>query len=133
METTIIKSAGHFNRLVDNDWDAARWGQAAAHVWLDILEDFPDLTHAVSLNKNLPDEILILLSKHEDRRIRSTIAMKRRLPRQVFLSLSRDPYEAIRLHIACNPKTPRDILERMQADSWGRVARRASERLRGNG
>lgn len=129
MERPDVLSAVEYAELVETDFQTSRWSRASTDVWLDVLREMPDLKHAVSLNKVLPDEILDILSRDDDSNIRSTVARKRRLPHAVFVRLASDRDESVRMGIACNAKTPTGVLESMRDDPWIEVADRVKERL----
>ena len=118
MESRTINSYQEFILMLENNSPYLRWIKASYSVWIDILTKYSEYKNEVSLNKNLPDQILKLLAEDDDWQIRSTIAMKRKLPYEVFFKLAFDKNESVRMSIALNRKTPFEVLNQMKNDSW---------------
>jgi hypothetical protein len=125
-----METVQEYVQLVNDDFKKARAVIKEAEFWIGVLKNAPDLKFEVVLNKSLPGDILSMLAKDEDDRIRSFVAMKRSLPHEVFHWLSCDENESVRMAIARNPKTPADILEKMKNDSWSEIRNVITERLR---
>jgi hypothetical protein len=109
--------------------------QRAAHdsapeeVWIDVINNYPDMKEWVVHNKTVPVSILRMLAGDPDSRVRFAVATKRKCDRHIFCALSMDPDPSVRLRVAFNRKTPIDILETLLNDKWDRVVEVATERL----
>ena len=120
-----IKSAADYFAGMDSDDHLVRrsavTGEAEVELWEAALREYPDRHGAVALNKNLPDEILDVLARDDDPRIRRLIAQKRRLSEATFNLLARDVDEAVRLVLARNPKLPDQVRNILLQDEWSEV------------
>ncbi len=129
----MTEAAEEFERLANSDNPAeyrqARWYEASEEVWLEVLEQFPASRFSVALNKRLPDVILDILSRDEDRRMRSTIARKNRLPLGVVERLAQDPDECVRRQIARRKQTPPSVLHALLDDPWDEIRDIVGQRL----
>lgn len=117
----MIASAEEFVRLRTSDvmeeYNRAGMEEAPTQVWLDVLEHFPEMREWLADNKTIPLEILAILAKDPDERVRGVVAGKRKLSRDLFELLARDTSEAVRLGVARNRKVPADVLESLASDS----------------
>lgn len=128
-----MQSADEFRRLRLSQ-DVAEYHRAAhddapMEVWLQVIEKYPDLRHWVADNKTVPIEILEILARDTDWKVRVTVAGKRKLTEALLRQLSVDPYETVRAKVARHRKTPRDVLEQLAADPLPMVSDIARERL----
>jgi hypothetical protein len=115
-----IKSAEEFVRLrmskCPEDYNRAAREEAAADLWFEVIERFPEMREWVAINKRLPPEVIAHLAEDPDARVRMAIAMKRSLSPGVFESLSVDRDEGVRARLAANRKLPSHIAERLSHD-----------------
>lgn len=135
MHTVTIYSAEEFRRLRlsedKSDYDRAAHEDAPIEVWYDVIERYPDLREWVAHNKTVPLEILAVLAKDPDSKVRGTVAMKRKLTPELLRELADDPDESVRADVARHRRAPRDVLERLAEDSWRGARDMARERLSG--
>ena len=132
----MIQSAQEFNALrtsrLPEEYERAAYEPAPMEVWEEIIATTPDMRGWVAHNKTVPLEILEVLARDEDSKVRFTVAMKRKLPEHLQLALARDPDSSVRHRIACNMKATREVLEILSGDSAEFVrdqARQALERM----
>lgn len=129
----MINSAEEFVRLRTSqdmeEYHRAAWEEAPVSVWLEVIENYPDMREWVAHNKSIPHEIIEILSNDEDDKVRYVIASKRKIKTHIFEKLSRDQNESVRMSIACNPKVPKQILKSLLDDPWDEIAKRAKSRL----
>jgi hypothetical protein len=103
---------------------------AATSVWRDILQRHPDMHFWVAQNKTIPLEILVVLTKSEDAKVRAMVAMKGRLTSELFNILANDPDASVRQRIAYNKKAPKEVLEKLANDKDLLVSSVARDRIR---
>ncbi len=129
----MIESVEEFLALTDDESPAAmeriRLDSAPEEVWGQILDLYPELARTVTLNKTLPEGILLRLAGHDDASVRADVANVRRLPRAAFEALVEDQDESVRARLAWNKKIPPDILERLADDEEPIVSNPARSRL----
>jgi hypothetical protein len=129
----MITSAEEFVRLrtsesPDEYYRAAR-EEASIEVWMTVIKDYPDMREWVAHNKTVPIEILEILARDLDERVRYMVASKRKLTVPLFELLARDVDEGVRERIAYNAKTPKHVLERLSNDEVLMIAEAARKRL----
>ncbi len=128
-----IGSAEEFYRLRSSDNPAeyrrAAREEATVETWMEVIRRYPDLRKWVAQNKTVPVEILTVLARDEDWRVRTMVAMKRKLTPELFETLSCDPNEGIRHSIVVNKKTPLRVLEKMRDDPWDTIREEVRGRL----
>lgn len=125
----MIGSADEFSRL-RRSIDPEEYGRAAREeatekVWLEVIARYRDMREWVAYNKTVPLEILAVLARDPDPRVRQVVAMKRKLSRELFEQLASDPDASVRSTIAGNPKAPNEVLEGLLADPEAFVAETA--------
>ena len=129
----MIASAEEFVRLRTSvapaEYRRAAHDEAPMAVWFDVMARFPDMKEWVAHNKTIPLEILDVLARDADIRVRATVAGKRKLAIELFELLAADPNETVRHAVACNGKAPLHVLRRLAADAAVRVNAAAAERL----
>lgn len=129
----MIESAEEFVNLRSSsnplEYERAASEQAPTHVWMDVIEHYPDMKIWVIRNKTVPLNILRLLSDDPNSNIRAAIADKRKLDEDLFEKLSQDKDESVRQRIAYNKKTPLKILEKLSSDAEEMVRSVATNRL----
>ncbi|WP_080966508.1 hypothetical protein [Variovorax paradoxus] len=129
----MIESAEEFSRLrlssLKEEYDRAAHEEASVAVWIDVIENYPELRQWVAHNKTVPLEILkYLVENHPGTNL--FVADKRKLSPELFDILSRDENYLVRERIAINAKTPLHILEKLSKDSTEDVAQAARYNLK---
>lgn len=129
----MITSAQEFVRLRESeDMDEQRRAghePAPLAVWLEVIRDYPHKKEWVAYNKTVPIEILEMLSKDRNSRVRDAVAMKNKLTRELMETLSRDRASSVRHSIACNKNVPREVLMVLAQDPVPEIAAIAVKRL----
>lgn len=88
-----------------DDYNRAANEEASIDVWLDVLNNYPDMKKWVIHNKKIPIEILNKLSEDFDPEIRGDIARKRKIvDTQIFKKLANDKDENVRYALMWNTK-----------------------------
>ena len=107
-----------------------RAGQESAprHIWLEVIQRFPDMRFWVAQNKTVPIEVLEVLARDPDPRVRSMVAMKNKLTKELFALLSTDQDDAVRARVAHNRKVPSEILRTLVEDQSQLVSAAARKR-----
>ena len=84
----MIASAEEFVELRrserQEEYLRAAWESAPREVWLEVIQRFPDMRFWVAQNKTMPVEVLAVLARDPDPRVRSIVAMKNRLTNELF-------------------------------------------------
>ena len=114
---------------IPEEYGRAAHDLAPLDVWKDVIRRYPDMKKWVAHNKSVPLEILEILARDGDPRVRSFVAMKRKLSRNLFDLLSNDPDASVRRGIACNRKAPREVIQRLSRDPVQFVREAAAGRL----
>jgi hypothetical protein len=129
----MIESAEEFVRLrvseQPEEYGRAAREEAPVSVWLDVIARYPDMREWVAQNKTVPTDVLSVLARDPDPRVRTMIAMKRKLPVELQQLLANDPDEGIRIRLAYNAKTERAVLEHLAHDGSTMVREAAARRL----
>lgn len=102
--------------------------EASNEVWLELIENYPDMRVWVARNRTINKDIKIVLSKDKDPLVRSAIATKYPLDRELYCQLSKDTNEVVRSDIAYNKKTPLDILKKMSEEDSVEVVRQKAKK-----
>jgi len=110
------------------EYSRAAQDDAPREVWLDIIQRFPDMRFWVAQNKTVPVEVLEVLARDPDPRVRSMVAMKRKLTGELFALLAKDQDDSVRATLAHNKKIPADILGCLVGDQSQIVSAAARER-----
>jgi hypothetical protein len=79
-------------------------------------------------NKTVPVEVLEVLARDPDSRVRSMVAMKNRLTDSLFALLATDQDDSVRASLARNKKIPSEILGCLAGDQSQIVSAAARER-----
>jgi hypothetical protein len=127
-----IESPEEFVRLLHGDSEdrqRAAWATMEMSVWQDLLKEDSDIRFAVAHNKVVPVEILAILAKDPESRVRSMVSVKHKLTPEILATMVDDPYDAIRMSVASHKNTPVEVLGKLTNDPWSKVADRAAERL----
>lgn len=130
----MIASAEEFVRLrtsvAPDEYRRAAHDEAPMAVWFDVIARFPAMKEWVAHNKTIPLEILDVLARDADVRVRATVAARRKLAVEQFELLAADPHETVRHAVACNGKVPPQVLQRLATDGAALVSAAAERRLR---
>ena len=128
----MIASAEEFGELRrsqrQEEYLRAAQDSAPLEVWLDVIERFPDMRFWVAQNKTVPFEVLAVLARDPDSRVRSMVAMKNKLTGDLFALLATDQDDSVRASLARNKKTPSEILVGLVEDPSPIVSAAARER-----
>ncbi len=104
----MIKSADEFIRLRQsedlNEQHRAGHEEADINIWYEIIQRYPEYKTWIIHNKTIPLEILELLAKDRDPKIRGDVARKRKINDTIFHLLSMDDDENVRYGLMCNTK-----------------------------
>ena len=129
----MIKSAEEFIRLRTShnqeEYNRAANEAAPLQVWLEIIENHPEMRTWVAHNKTVPLEILNILSHDPDSEVRCRVAMKGKLPGHIQIALAKDKEYSVRHTIAHNAKATREALELLAEDEEESIGSKALERL----
>ncbi|MCB1281556.1 MAG: HEAT repeat domain-containing protein, partial [Salinibacterium sp.] len=91
---------------------------------------FPEMRFWVAQNKTVPVEVLEVLARDDDPRVRSMVARKGKASSTILTALAKDPESHIRAMAAGHKSTPRSVLEALAStDPSPHVRNRARERL----
>ncbi len=130
----VLNNAEEFVRLRTSE-DPEEYRRAAHEVatmetWFDVIARYPAMRFWVAQNKTVPHEILTVLTRDEDPKVRSMVARKGKLDARILEELAEDPDDAVRMSVAVNKNTPRRVLENLASgDPWSEVQRAAQQRL----
>lgn len=129
----MIASAEEFVRLRLSD-EPEEYGRSASDnanesVWMDVINNYPDMRSWVAHNKTVPLSILRILSTDSDSDVRIAVASKRKLDESLFETLALDIDESVRQSIAYNKKTPLKVLKLLSEDKEELVRNVALDRL----
>ncbi|CNF73297.1 Uncharacterised protein [Yersinia similis] len=116
----MIKTAEEFIRLrkstIPEEYKRAATEEAPISVWIDIIDNYPEMRVWVARNKTIPEKVFFLLSKDNDPIVKSAIASKYPLSLALYESLSKDKEESVRVRLTYNKKLPLDILKYIMED-----------------
>ncbi len=131
----MIESAEEFVQLRSSadpaEYARAAHEEASLQVWLQVIERYPEMRPRVAQNKRVPVEILELLSRDEDERVRWFVASKRRLPERIQLRLAFIESESVQRRLVENAKATEAVLEALSRDRDPYIREKARERLEG--
>jgi hypothetical protein len=129
----MIESAAQFVALrsssILEEYQQAAHGSAPIAVWLEIIEQYPEMRKWVAHNKTVPIAILEILAQDLDPQVRSTVAAKRKARESILQQLAQDPHESVRMQVAINAKTPSEILRQLLNDPWEQIVEIVTARL----
>jgi Leucine rich repeat variant len=129
MIRTVAEFANLRNSKDPADQTRATMDAADDKVWLEVIEQHPDLRKWVAQNKTVSLSIIRQLIDDVDPVTRSWVARKRKLDRAMFVALSTDADERVRHALATNAKLPPDLLRLLSQDPIDLVATEAQQRL----
>lgn len=128
-----IRDAAEFIRLRESsdpdEYRRAALEEASLEVWLEIVNNHPEMRFWVAQNKTVPGQVLRILASDDDARVRSMTASKRSLALDLLNQLAEDQDDGVRAAVARNRSTPRETLERLREDPWEDVREVVEERL----
>ena len=129
----MIDSAAEFVRLrqseIPEEYMRAANEEASHAVWVEVVDNYPDMRQWVAHNKTVPLSVLEVLAADPQSTVRHTVAMKRKLSPELFEALAKDPDETVRAAVARNPKAPMDVLSRLCRDAVALVSSAARSRV----
>jgi hypothetical protein len=129
----MIESAAQFVALrtsnVLEEYQQAAHDAAPIAVWLEIIEQYPEMRKWVAHNKTVPIAILEILAQDLDPQVRSTVAAKRKAGQSILQQLAQDPHESVRMQVAINANTPSEILRQLLNDPWEQIVEIVTARL----
>jgi hypothetical protein len=111
----MIKNSAEFISLrsseIPDEYNRAATEEAPLDVWMDIIENYPDMKVWVARNRSIPKEIIDVLSRDINPIVRDAISSKYPLDFDIYLLLSKDPDNGIRARLTYNKKIPTSILK----------------------
>ncbi|WP_131745048.1 HEAT repeat domain-containing protein [Frankia sp. Cppng1_Ct_nod] len=129
----MIETADEFVRLRQSEdreeYSRAAEEEAPVSVWIEVVERYPDMHFWVAHNKKVPIEVLRILARDGDDRVRGMVARKRKISEDILTALAADPDESVRNAVALNPRTPRALLEMLARDPWEVIRKNARKRI----
>jgi hypothetical protein len=129
----MIQSAAQFIALrsssIREEYHQAAHDSAPIAVWLQIIEQYPEMRKWVAHNKTVPIAVLEILAQDLDPKVRSTVAAKRKAGQSILQQLAQDPNESVRMKVAINAKTSSGILRQLLNDPWEQIVEIVKERL----
>lgn len=131
----VIETADEFIQLASSDSDEERrraaLEDAPLDVWMNLVTRHPEYRFAVAYNKTIPDEILHLLARDSDWRVRQGVASKRRCPPDILALLAADENESISSTVASHPNTPPEALLALVNHPWEAIREKVARRIEG--
>ena len=129
----MIASVAEFIHLVRSDEAADRkrsaWEQAPVDVWLDVVRDHPDMRVWAANNRTIPVEVMQILARDSDWRVRGRLASKAACPPEILLLLAGDEHETVASTVAGHPNTPVGALRHLALHPWDQVGEKAIRQL----
>jgi hypothetical protein len=129
----MISSVEEFIALVESDDPADRrrsaWEEAPSTVWLSLIELHPDMRFWIAHNRTVPGEILGLLVRDPDWRVRDRVASRNSTPSGILELLANDEHEAVASTVAGHPNTPIPALRGLAGHPWSQVREKAARQL----
>jgi hypothetical protein len=130
----MIKSAQEFIHLRSSqdpkEYRRAATDSAPEPVWMDLIEQFPEMRRWVALNKTLPQSVLWKLVHDSSPIVRTIVADRHQLTAEMFAALAKDSDEGVRARVAWNKKAPQEIVNQLSLDVSSIVAEAASRRIK---
>ena len=114
----MIKSIDDYLDMVErDDHHNKRMQTASDEIWVQLIDNYPELHTHIVLNKTLSPEILEYLARHsDDEQCLWRLASIRRLNYATFELLAKNADSLVRCNIAYNTKSPKSILEFLAKD-----------------
>ena len=102
---------------------------APLEVWLEVLQQYPDMKGWVAHNKTIPMRILECLALDPDPFVRAAVAAKNKLSEELMLNLARDSDLSVRERIAQNKNASVAVLRVLVQDSDVSISQAARHQL----
>lgn len=116
----MITSAVEFYRLRDSqnpeEYNRAAHDEASIDIWMEVIDQRPDMRFWVAHNKTVPIEVLEILATDSDSNVRDMVARKRKISEAIALKLAEDPDDTVRAALAFNTKLPPSAMAKLQHD-----------------
>ncbi len=116
----MISSSTEFYRLRESenpeDYHRAAHDEAPIEIWMEVIEQRPDMRFWAAQNKTIPVPVLEILASDDDVRVRDMVARKRKITELIALKLADDPDETVRAALAINRKLPPLALAKLRYD-----------------
>lgn len=129
----MIYTAEEFVRLRESEspeeYLRAAWDEAPLEVWIEVIENHPQMRFWVAQNKSIPHEIMEILSGDSSERVRSMIASKSRLPEYLQIKMAQDHDPLVRQRIVFNKKAFTQVLQLLVQDEDQDIREKANQRL----
>lgn len=116
----MISSAAEFCRLRESEnpeeYHRAAHEEAATEIWIEVINQRPEMRFWVAQNKTVPIEVLEILASDPDSSVRDMVARKRKITEAIALKLAEDPDETVRAALAINRRLPASVLAKLEHD-----------------
>ncbi|MFZ5273777.1 hypothetical protein [Enterobacter asburiae] len=113
----MIESTEEFLKLRNSDipseYNRAANEEAPISVWLDLINEYPEMRVWVARNRTIPKKIVDILSKDPSPLVRDAICSKYPLDMELYVLFSKDMDEGVRSRLTYNKSTPLSILKEM--------------------
>ena len=129
----MITSAAEFYRLRESEnpeeYHRAAHEEAPVEVWMDVIEQRPEMRFWAAQNKTVPVQVLEILASDDDTKVRDMVARKRKITEEIALLLASDADETVRAALARNRKLPKSALSKLQRDKSSLVLEALETRM----
>ena len=116
----MISSAAEFCCLRESnnpeEYHRAAHDEAPNEVWMNVIDQRPDMRFWVAQNKTVPIEVLEVLAPDSDSKVRDMVARKRKITEAIALKLAEDSDETVRAALAVNKKLPSSVVAKLRQD-----------------
>ena len=116
----MITSAAEFCRLRESqnpeEYHRAAHDEASIAIWMEVIDQHPDMRFWVAQNKTVPIEVLEILASDSDSSVRDMVARKRKISEVIALRLAEDPDATVRAALATNRNLPPSAVAKLQHD-----------------
>ncbi|MCU6243899.1 hypothetical protein [Enterobacter asburiae] len=113
----MIESTEEFVRLRNSDipseYNRSANEEAPISVWLDLINEYPEMRVWVARNRTIPKKIVDMLSKDPDPFVRDAICSKYPLDIELYVLFSKDMDEGVRSRLTYNKNIPLSVLKDM--------------------
>jgi hypothetical protein len=129
----MIETVAEFMRLVESD-DSVERNRSASEdaptsVWIELVNNYPSMRFWVANNRTVPIEVLQMLARDVNWRVRNRVASKASCPEDILALLSSDDHDSVVASVAGHPHTPSDALRRLSTHEWKQVREKAIRQL----
>ena len=129
----MIKSAEEFMRLrlseKPDEYLRAAWEEAPLAVWVEVIEQYPEMRFWVAHNKTVPSGVLEILADDPCWRVRHMVASKNKLPEHIQLKLAKDDDSSVRQRVVYNKKVSLSALKILEQDIDEEIKKHALTRI----